>query len=70
MAKKPKKPDLQRAKDRNYKGPKRDQLMAPDPERVRVTKVTVVPPKHSATRARQRHAQLATQCMRADPRLA
>ena len=46
---------------------KHSQLMPPDPEPMRVTKVTVVPPKRSAARARQRHAQLAAARFGADP---
>ena len=70
MAKKPKKLDLQRARDRIYKELlKRSRLMAPDPQRVRLTKVTIVPSKHSASTARQRHAQLAAARIGADPRL-
>jgi hypothetical protein len=70
MAKKPKKSAVQRAKARMYKELlKRSPLMAPDPEPVRVTKVTMVPSKHRAKRARQRHAQLAVARIGADPRL-
>jgi hypothetical protein len=43
--------------------------MAPDPEPVIVAKLTVMQSKHSATRARQRHAQLAAARIGADPRL-
>jgi hypothetical protein len=56
MAKKSKRPksDLQRARERIYRGLlRRNELMASDP-----------------TRARQRHAQLAAEYVRADPRLA
>ena len=67
MAKKPKKSVVLRARQRIAKGLlKRSPLMA-DP--VRVTKVTVVASKQSATRARQRHAQLAMARIGADPRL-
>jgi hypothetical protein len=70
MAKKPKKSVVQRARERIDKELlKRRPLMAPDPQPVRVTKVTIVPSKRSATRARQRHAQLAAARIGADPRL-
>ena len=72
MTKKPTKLDLQRATDRisNIKELlKRIRLMAPDPQPVRLIKVTIVPSKHRATRARQRHAQLAAARIGADPRL-
>jgi hypothetical protein len=69
MAKKPKKVDPRRARDRIYKELlKRSTLMAPDPKPVHVTSFTVVLSKQSA-RARQRHAQLAMACFGADPLL-
>jgi hypothetical protein len=57
------------ARERIYKNLfKRSWLLAPDP--VPVRPVTVVPPKRTISRARQRHAQLTAECARADPRLA
>jgi len=71
MAKKTKKSDPKSAKDRTDKGlVKHVQFMVPDPKPVRVTKVTIVPPKLSTARARQRHAQLSAARFGADPRLA
>jgi hypothetical protein len=70
MAKKPKKFDLQRARDRIYKVLiKRSPLTAPDPHPVQSSKITIVVSKRIATRARQRHAQLAAARIGADPRL-
>jgi hypothetical protein len=63
--------DLQRARERFYKSLlKRSWRLAPDPVQVHTTTVTAVPPKRSITRARRRHAQLAVERVRADPRLA
>jgi len=58
--KKPKKADLQRITDHVYK-----ELL----KRRAVMATKVVPPKQSATRARQRHAQLAMARFGADPSL-
>jgi len=67
MTKKPKKRDPQRA--RIYRG-LRNWLVAPNPARMRVTKLTAMSPKQCATRARERQAQLAAARIGADPRLA
>jgi len=57
------------ARERIYKNLfKRSWHLAPDPVPVRA--VTAVPPKHTITRSRRLHAQLTTEYMRADPRLA
>jgi hypothetical protein len=73
MAKKSKKsPDpCSAARERIYKSLlKRNWLLAPSPVPVRLTTAAVGLPKRSITKARKRHAQLAAECVRADPRLA
>jgi hypothetical protein len=71
MAKKTKKSDPRRAKGRTDKGLiKHIQFMAPGPKPVRVTKITIVLPKHRATRARERNAQLVAARVGVGPRLA
>ena len=71
MAKKSKKSHPKSAKHRVSKGLlKYGRLLASDPEPARVTKVTAIPPKHSAARARERLAQLVAARFGADPRLA
>jgi len=67
MAKKRKKSAVQQQRERIYKG-LRSWLM-PNPQPVRVININVAPSQHIATRARQRHAQLATARIGADPRL-
>jgi hypothetical protein len=63
--------DAAQARERIYKSLlKRSWLLAPDPKPVRVIAVAAVPPKRSIARSRWRHAQLAAECVRADPRLA
>jgi hypothetical protein len=65
MAKKPKKSAAQQQRERIYKG-LRSWLMAPDPDDPGVSKMPMAP---SVTKARQRHAKLATARIGADPRL-
>jgi hypothetical protein len=68
MAKKPKKSAEQQQRERIYKG-LRSWLMPPNPQPARVINITEAPSRHVATRARLRHAQLATARIGADPRL-
>jgi len=73
MAKKSKKSSdpCSAARERIYKSLlKRNWLLAPTPVTVRATTIGAVLPKRFITRARGRHAQLATQFVRADPQLA
>jgi len=69
MAKKPKKSVVQRTRGRIGKPLKRSWLMVADPAEPGATKVTAVPSKHKVARACQRHAQLASARIGADPRL-